>query len=243
MRKIAAIILSFSMIFSLVSCKKKCEHTYSSAITKEANCVEEGLITYSCSKCGDSYTETIPKTDEHTYTSEIIKKATVSETGIKKYTCTRCGHSYTEEIAKKIGHWEKSESGGYVDGTFSASCAKADLAGNQVETGYFCQIAIYPSGDLVSIIFLKDGSLISFSDIFILGMEVEDAKGNEYEVSLSFYDGDPDNTVLVSSDPTFRRLIEDNETLHLVLKTMPKKNEYWYFNTTIDNLGLSSELE
>ena len=40
----------------------ECVHNYVSEVTKEANCSEEGIITYTCTKCGDTYTETIPAT-------------------------------------------------------------------------------------------------------------------------------------------------------------------------------------
>ncbi|MCQ2418478.1 MAG: CehA/McbA family metallohydrolase [Clostridia bacterium] len=36
-----------------------CLHNYVGEVTKEATCFEEGEITYTCSKCGDSYTEAI----------------------------------------------------------------------------------------------------------------------------------------------------------------------------------------
>ncbi len=35
-------------------------HSYSEEVTKEATCEEEGELTYTCSECGDSYTEAIP---------------------------------------------------------------------------------------------------------------------------------------------------------------------------------------
>ena len=43
------------------------EHTYESAVTTAPTCGAEGVMTYTCSICGDSYTESIPATGEHTY--------------------------------------------------------------------------------------------------------------------------------------------------------------------------------
>ncbi len=37
------------------------EHTYTSKVTKEATYTEEGVKTYTCTVCGDTYTEAIPK--------------------------------------------------------------------------------------------------------------------------------------------------------------------------------------
>lgn len=39
----------------------KTAHSYTSAVTKEATTEEEGVLTYTCSECGHSYTETIAK--------------------------------------------------------------------------------------------------------------------------------------------------------------------------------------
>lgn len=38
------------------------EHTYTSSVTTETTCTQDGVRTYTCA-CGDSYTETIPQTD------------------------------------------------------------------------------------------------------------------------------------------------------------------------------------
>ena len=42
----------------------KLGHNYESEVTKQPTTTEEGLRTYTCSRCGDSYTETIPATGE-----------------------------------------------------------------------------------------------------------------------------------------------------------------------------------
>ena len=42
-------------------------HNYESAVTTAPTCVAEGVMTYTCSVCGDTYTESIAPTDEHTY--------------------------------------------------------------------------------------------------------------------------------------------------------------------------------
>jgi len=45
----------------------ECTHTYTSAVTKTPTCGATGVRTYTCSLCGDSYTETIPATGAHAY--------------------------------------------------------------------------------------------------------------------------------------------------------------------------------
>ena len=36
-----------------------CSHDYTGTVTLDATCTEDGLLTYTCSKCGDAYTRTI----------------------------------------------------------------------------------------------------------------------------------------------------------------------------------------
>lgn len=36
-----------------------CSHAYNGAVTRDATCTDDGILTYTCSKCGDTYTRTI----------------------------------------------------------------------------------------------------------------------------------------------------------------------------------------
>ena len=45
----------------------ECTHTYTSAVTKTPTCGATGVRTYTCSLCGDSYTEVIAATGAHAY--------------------------------------------------------------------------------------------------------------------------------------------------------------------------------
>ena len=82
----------------------KCEHEYTSEITKEPTCTETGVETYTCTKCGKVYTE---KTEvaPHEYTSKATVEPMCTEVGEMTYTCNICGNTYTEEI-KALGHNE-----------------------------------------------------------------------------------------------------------------------------------------
>lgn len=79
-----------------------CTHSYTNAVTKAANCTTAGVRTYTCSKCGHSYTQSIPPSG-HTYSSKVTTTATCTKEGVKTYTCIKCGASYTEKIAA-AGH-------------------------------------------------------------------------------------------------------------------------------------------
>jgi len=73
--------------------------------TTAPTCKEAGIKTFTCTVCGDSYTEEIAKLATHSYDAGVETKApTCKEAGIKTFTCTVCGDSYTEEIAKLATH-------------------------------------------------------------------------------------------------------------------------------------------
>lgn len=80
-------------------------HLYTSAVTKQPTETDTGIRTYTCSVCGDTYTEVIdklPSTHKHNYTATITKEATCTVKGVKTYTCS-CGDTYTEDIPA-LGH-------------------------------------------------------------------------------------------------------------------------------------------
>ena len=76
-------------------------HDYKVTVTKQPTTTEEGIRTYTCTRCNSSYTESIAKLPEekhtHNYTGSITKEATCTEAGVRSYTCS-CGDSYTENI-------------------------------------------------------------------------------------------------------------------------------------------------
>ena len=95
------------------------EHDYVSEVTSAATCTDDGTVTYTCTGCGDSYTETI-KAYGHDYEC-------TEEDGYYLYTCKNCGDSYTEEISSTSYEYVSSlTSGGkyiitlYNGGTYYA---------------------------------------------------------------------------------------------------------------------------
>lgn len=82
-------------------------HNYTSAVTKEAKCGVAGELRYTCSKCGDSYTEVIPAL-EHDYHGVVTTPNSCFKSGIMTYTCSKCSDSYTEVIPQ-IGHHNYKE--------------------------------------------------------------------------------------------------------------------------------------
>lgn len=72
-------------------------------VTEVATCKKEGTKTYTCSICGDTKTEAIPKKGHTWDEGKVTKKATCTEDGLKVYTCKPCGET-KEEVLKATGH-------------------------------------------------------------------------------------------------------------------------------------------
>lgn len=79
----------------------ECEHIWDEGtVTKEADCVSEGSVTYTCSECGETKTEVIAVLG-HSYSAwEEVKAATTTEEGVREAVCSRCGEKITETIPK-----------------------------------------------------------------------------------------------------------------------------------------------
>ena len=103
-------------------------HWDDGTITTQPTCLELGVKTFTCSDCGETKVEDIPKLTEHSYyawqkhdaiqhkhvcdcsaveyeehnwsSGVITKKPTNTEVGVKSFTCIDCGEIKTEEIAK-----------------------------------------------------------------------------------------------------------------------------------------------
>ncbi len=80
-----------------------CEHEYTSEVTKQPTCVDPGETTYTCSKCGHSYTEEIPATGEHDFEITTTKEPTCTEKGLALKTCKVCGLEEEVELPA-VGH-------------------------------------------------------------------------------------------------------------------------------------------
>lgn len=76
----------------------QCDHDFVGEVITEVTCVKNGVKKYTCSKCGNFYTEAITATGKHDYVSKVTTEATCTKNGIKTYTCSKCNKSYTEKI-------------------------------------------------------------------------------------------------------------------------------------------------
>lgn len=120
----------------------KLAHTWDEGnITKEADCKETGVMTYTCHKCGATKTEDIPRA-EHTWDEgEVTTAPTCIKPGVRTYTCSVCKATRTEAI-KATGHLhieirnKKDAScteNGYTGDTYCKDCGALLKKGETVD--------------------------------------------------------------------------------------------------------------
>ena len=121
---------------------EKLAHTWDEGnVTKEADCIEAGVVTYTCRKCGATKTEDIPMT-EHTWDEgEVTTAPTCTKPGVRTYTCSVCKATRTEAI-KATGHLhteirnKKDAScteNGYTGDTYCKDCEELLKKGETVD--------------------------------------------------------------------------------------------------------------
>lgn len=137
-----------------------CKHDYSSTVTAAATCEAPGLMTYTCSKCGDTYTEKIPATGhtwqvKQTVKTEYDEAGNVTQQGYTVYKCATCGTEYKDDA----GTGPPSTPGGNSGGGESIWDKLGNLVGSAL-------------GGIISII---EGVVSKFLDalISLVGMLVD----------------------------------------------------------------------
>ena len=78
----------------------ECPHEYLKTVVKEANCTENGLESYVCKLCGDSY-ETVTQALGHRKEMIESSEADFEHWGYKDYRCSVCGLVSREEVVPK----------------------------------------------------------------------------------------------------------------------------------------------
>ena len=78
-------------------------------VTKQPTEAETGVKTFTCTRCGETKTETIPKlAHEHSYKA-VVTAPTCTEKGYTTHTCA-CGDSYVDTYTDALGHaWDNGK--------------------------------------------------------------------------------------------------------------------------------------
>ena len=107
-------------------------HDYKGVVTDEALCLVPGEMTYTCTRCDDSYTEEIAPLRHSWSETKPGLAPTCTSAGYTSYeTCTRCGYSNRETIPAAGHTW-----GEWVE-TTAATCT---TAGEQKHTCSACGV-------------------------------------------------------------------------------------------------------
>ena len=102
-------------------------HSYTSKVTP-ATCTKGGYTTYTCSKCGHSYTANETDATGHNFVGGwvTVTAPTCTHRGSEKRTCLSCGYSETREVAA-LGHdWGAPD---YNDGFSSGQSVTCERCG------------------------------------------------------------------------------------------------------------------
>lgn len=78
----------------------ECSHSYESRITVEPGCTTAGEMTYTCIRCGESYTENIPAAGHQFQVTEV--KAGMGKEGSYAEICTICKEHRNEKIIAAV---------------------------------------------------------------------------------------------------------------------------------------------
>ena len=97
-------------VTSVTAGSEACQHVWDNGkVTKEPTETETGVKTFTCTRCGETKTETIPKlTHEHSYKA-VVTAPTCTEKGYTTHTCA-CGDSYVDTYVDALGHsWDNGK--------------------------------------------------------------------------------------------------------------------------------------
>ena len=97
-------------VTSVTAGSETCQHVWDNGkVTKEPTETETGIKTYTCTLCGETKTETIPKLmHEHNYNA-VVTAPTCTAKGYTTHTCA-CGDSYVDTYVDALGHaWDEGK--------------------------------------------------------------------------------------------------------------------------------------
>lgn len=84
-------------------------HSYTQTARVEPTCTENGSVTYTCSGCGNSYSEIIAAKGHNSSDWIIDKEPTSTESGSKHTECTACGAVLKTEIIAPVKGDDKTQ--------------------------------------------------------------------------------------------------------------------------------------
>ena len=77
------------------------------AVTKSPDCQENGIRTFTCRRCGETKSESLPATAHIWDDGAVTTAPAIDNPGIKTYTCQNCGGTRTENIPALEHDWDE----------------------------------------------------------------------------------------------------------------------------------------
>ncbi len=114
-------------------------HTWGEPETIPSTCEEDGSITETCTRCGETQITTLSKTG-HKYKSTVTKEATCNEDGVRTYICQNlgCENRYTESIPATGQH-------NYQATVLPPTCTEPE------KVGEFCTVCGAQKGEITEV--------------------------------------------------------------------------------------------
>ena len=97
-------------VTSVTAGSETCQHVWDNGkVTKEPTETETGIKTYTCTRCGETRTETMPVIPHvHSY-KDVVTAPTCTTKGYTTHTCA-CGDSYVDTYVDALGHaWDNGK--------------------------------------------------------------------------------------------------------------------------------------
>ena len=117
------VALTFGLSVGVVGCAGNCEHTYTDKVIAPT-CVEGGYTLHTCTKCGDSFSDTETDALDHDYQVSVVAP-TCEGKGYTLHACSRCDESYKDTETDSIGH-SFAEILSYDDSGHYHKCVRCD---------------------------------------------------------------------------------------------------------------------
>lgn len=103
-------------------------HDHISQITKQMTCETDGEKTFTCTRCGDTYTEAIPATGHNDIVTVV--EPTCTADGYTEHKCKDCGRVVRSDVTKALGHDYDSKittkASCTEDGVLTCICTRCD---------------------------------------------------------------------------------------------------------------------
>lgn len=175
-----------------------CQHSYTSAITTAATCTTPGVETFTCSKCGNQYTQAIPVLGHDWLASEVTPDSYTlpegtscpdcggtdftftldQDSGVYTLTCSACEKVWT--VQGKVTYGQTK----YV----CSRCGESYVETNDPDSGLFASIGNFFANGITWVVDkLKQliDSLSGINDIFTSFIDDIKAKSGEYPAFLT----------------------------------------------------------